>query len=95
VEPWTWSTRLVADTPPEVSFVAVVNLCTTGEGPSCAPQQNIDYKTEGSAGTENRDFANLSFAILLEEVLLVIGLRTACAVYEYRFDLFVPVSCPK
>jgi hypothetical protein len=39
---------LVADTPPEVSFVAVENLCVTGEGPSRAPQQNIYYKTEGS-----------------------------------------------
>jgi hypothetical protein len=39
---------LVADTPPEVSFVAVENLCATGEGPSRAPQQNIYYKTEGS-----------------------------------------------
>jgi hypothetical protein len=42
------STCLVADTPPEVSFVAVESLCATGEGPSCAPQQNIYYKTVGS-----------------------------------------------
>jgi hypothetical protein len=39
---------LVTDTPPEVSFVAVENLCATAEGPSRGPQQNIYYKTEGT-----------------------------------------------